>query len=61
MRMNWNGENPKTFEHINIKPLSTKVLVWVITKDFQSVVIEDDPSLYPSDTLITQLRMLEKA
>lgn len=61
MRMGWYGSRIKTFEHIDIVALPTKVLVWAITNgDFQSVVIEDDVSMFPSDTLITQLRLLEK-
>ena len=62
MRMGWHGSRIKTFQHIDIVALPTKVLVWAITNgDFQSVVIEDDPSMFPSDTLVTQLRLLEKA
>lgn len=61
MRMGWYGSRIKTFEHIDIVALPSKVLVWAITNgDFQSVVIEDDPSMFPSDTLVTQLRLLEK-
>ena len=52
MRMGWHGSRIKTFEHIDIVAFPTKVLVWAITNgDFQSVVIEDDPSMFPSDTL----------
>lgn len=61
MRMGWHGSRIKTFQHIDIVALPTKVMVWAITKgDFQSVVIEDDLSMFPSDTLVTQLRLLEK-
>lgn len=62
MRMGWRGSHIKTFQHIDIVALPTKVMVWAITKDdFQSIVIEDDSSMFPSDTLVTQLRLLEKA
>lgn len=61
MRMGWYGSRIKTFQNINIVALPGKVLVWAITKDdLQSVVIEDDPIMFPSDTLVTQLRLLEK-
>ena len=33
-------------------------IVFVVTKDHKAVIIEDDSALFPSDTLITQLRLL---
>ena len=35
-----------------------KLVVFVVTKT-DALIIEDDPNLYPSDTLVTQLRLLE--
>lgn len=61
MRMGWDDGKVKTLQHLDIVALPDKVMVWVITKDdFQSVVIEDDVSMFPSDALVTQLRLLEK-
>lgn len=36
-----------------------KVFVFVV-QDNQAVTLEDDAALFPSDTLITQLRLLDK-
>lgn len=35
-----------------------KVLIFLVVKD-KPVFLEDDKSLFPSDTLVTQLRLLE--
>lgn len=37
-----------------------KVFVCLISEDGQPITIEDDADLFPSDTLITQLRLLKK-
>ncbi len=38
--------------------LNDKVFVWVLTKEEQSVVLEDEHALFPSDALITKVRMM---
>lgn len=45
-------------EHIDAKVSGDKVFVWII-KDGQATIIEDQVSLFPSDALTTQLRMLK--
>lgn len=44
--------------HIDAYICNGVAIVFVITKDFKPIIIEDDPALFPSDTLITQLRLL---
>ena len=53
------------FEFLHAHPIgktegivSNKVIVLVVTSDGNGVTLEDDAELFPSDTLITQLRML---
>jgi hypothetical protein len=66
MRMQWGRiEDIKWapgFTHVAIHSVgvSTTVHVWVITKQGQSVVLEDDTPLFPSDALITKLNMLKE-
>lgn len=66
MRMQWGRVEESTwapgFEHIAIYSVngSTTVHVWAITKQGQSVVLEDDAPLFPSDALITKLNMLKE-
>lgn len=38
----------------------SKVFVFVLTRDGRPVTLEDDSPLFPSDQLITQLRLLEQ-
>lgn len=62
-RMRWGVPgNPWApgFSDITIKRAGGSVHVWVITKDAKSVVLEDEPGLYPSDALITKLNMLKQ-
>jgi hypothetical protein len=67
MRMKWGvyGRDPNTyregsipFQHISVHAGQEKVFVFVVVNG-KSVTIEDDPKLFPSDTLVTQLTMLE--
>jgi hypothetical protein len=53
------------FEFLHAHPIgktegivSNKVIVLVVTSGGNGVTLEDDAELFPSDTLITQLRML---
>jgi hypothetical protein len=60
MRMRWIGGSSHPFESVITHVVGDKAFVWIITKDkFDSVVLEDDAAMYPSDTLITQIRLLE--
>jgi hypothetical protein len=56
MRMRWVEKPP--FYHVDIKTAGEKTFVWIITEDAQSVVLEDEAAMYPSDKLVTQIRML---
>jgi len=66
MRMKWGmysknydyGSAKVPFQHISVHAGNEKVFVFVVVSG-KSVTIEDDPKLFPSDTLITQLTMLE--
>ncbi len=61
MRMRWDPRgNIVAFDHIAVHSAGDKVFVWVITKDAQAVTIEDDAALYPSDALVTKLRMMQQ-
>jgi hypothetical protein len=66
MRMNWpypRRDNPigwappKPFNHLDIFATPEKVLIFVV-HNHNHVTIEDDPSLFPSDELITKLRLM---
>lgn len=56
MRMDWLPES-HPFPHMSIHKQDDKVLVWVVTKE-GNLVIEDDAAMYPSDALVTKLRLL---
>ena len=62
MRMGWdNSANGEAgFNHVHLHQLPTKVLVLAVTKDHGHVLIEDDSVMFPSDQLVTQLRLLEQ-
>lgn len=47
------------FQHLSAHIGSDKAFVFVVHNE-QAVVLEDDPGLFPSDRLITQLRALTK-
>lgn len=61
MRMRWDSWAPG-FEHCDVHVCSGKVYVWIITKgNFEPVtIIDEEEAMFPSDTLITKLRLLEK-
>lgn len=44
--------------HIDAYVTKDVAVVFTIDKSNRPVIIEDDPGLFPSDTLITQLRLL---
>lgn len=59
-RMGWNVSSPSCpFNRVYPVKLdgSPTIAVFVALKD-KAVVIEDDANLYPSDALVTQLRLL---
>ena len=59
MRMSWVPNRlPSNFAFVEYRRLNDKVFVWVLTKEEQSVVLEDEHALFPSDTLITKVRMM---
>ncbi len=61
MRMRWQEGMTTGFEHVAVHGNGgDKVHIWAITKDGQSLTIEDDAALYPSDTLVTKLNMLKQ-
>lgn len=47
------------FQHISVHQGVATVFVFVVS-DGKSVTLEDSPDLYPSDQLITQLRLMAK-
>ena len=47
------------FHHINTAWTGEKVFVFVVQKG-EAVVLTDDSALFPSDTLITQLRLIQE-
>jgi hypothetical protein len=64
MRMGWarygEGIWAPGFEHIAIHEAGDIVHIWVISKDGQSTVLQDDGPLFPSDALVTKLNMLKQ-
>jgi len=66
MRMRWeDSPNDRSwapgFEHVAVHRTEAgdKVHVWVITKDAQSVVLEDGADMFPSDALVTKLNLMK--
>jgi hypothetical protein len=66
MRMGWGRPEEckwaPEFEHaaMHTAPTRNMVFIWVITKDGQSVVLEDEAPLFPSDGLVTKLNMMKQ-
>lgn len=60
MRMRWQnwGEG---FEHIDVHQQGDKVHIWIIANDGQSIVLEDEGPLFPSDAIVTKLNMIKGA
>lgn len=60
-RMNWGYGVKCTFQRIVPWMVTPEtVVVFVVLKD-SAIIIEDDAHLYPSDALVTQLRILAEA
>lgn len=47
------------FEHIDVRKVTDQKLIVLVVNKGDYVVIEDDADLFPSDKLVTQLRMLK--
>lgn len=58
VRMRWANFGDHKFHTLATRMTEEKAFVWVITHEGKSVVLEDDKDLYPSDSLVTQLRVL---
>lgn len=60
MRLSVEGP-PQVFAHLTTALATDKVYVFVMaTENTPPVILEDERGLFPSDKLITQLRMLAK-
>lgn len=70
MRMRWpsplgsgaflpSGWKTPCFDEVAIHKGDAKILVFIITKGDNYVVLEDDVNMYPSDQLVSQIRVLE--
>jgi hypothetical protein len=57
MRLHIPPDGVIPFDRIEVHHGADKYLIWVVNKG-QSVVLEDETGLFPSDALITQLRLL---
>jgi hypothetical protein len=63
MRMRWGqmgGEWAVGFAHMAMHEAGDVVHVWIISHDGQSVVLQDEAGLFPSDTLITKIRLMQQ-
>ena len=60
MRMGWGGSTTSDFHTVACidLPDGKGIGVFVVTKDGQMVTVEDDRGMFPSDDLVTKLRML---
>lgn len=48
------------FTHMAMHKAGDKVHIWIITKSGESIVLVDDEPLYPSDAVITKIRLMEE-
>jgi hypothetical protein len=62
MRMRWGqGVNRlEGFTHMAMICVNDVVHIWIVTKDGQSLVLQDEHGLFPSDALITKIRLLQR-
>lgn len=58
MRLHFKSGDRFPLPHIDAYVTKDVAVVFAIDKSNRPVIIEDDPALFPSDTLITQLRLL---
>jgi len=59
MRLHTPAGEMLPFQHLSVCQLQDKTFVFVV-QDNQAVTLEDDPVLFPSDSLITSLRLLQR-
>lgn len=60
-RMRWGhrgGLWAPNFSHMAVHSTGDVVHVWIVTKEAESVVLKDEIGLYPSDALISKIRMM---
>jgi hypothetical protein len=58
MRMGWQPGEHEPFVFVEYRSVQDTAFMWILTTDAQSVVLEDDAALFPSDALITKVRLL---
>jgi hypothetical protein len=58
MRMRWTSGMLFPLPHISAYVKGNVAIVFVVNKENKPVCLEDDAELFPSDSLITQLRLL---
>ena len=56
---NTQGSIPKGLSDLKTSFSADKVFVFIVTGD-KAVVLEDEAGMFPSDTLITQIRLLQE-
>lgn len=56
-RLQWEEANVIPFDHLNTHLADDKVYVFLVLKG-KAMLIEDDAGMFPSDTFITQLRLI---
>lgn len=59
MRLRRREGETHPYQHFSTALAGDKVFIFVV-QDNQAVVLDDNAAMFPSDTLITQLRLLEK-
>lgn len=60
MRLGWNIEPCPFRKIVPVKLNDSRVAVFICTGD-EALIVEDDAGLYPSDALVTQIRLLREA
>lgn len=60
MRLHLDEGSAMPFEHLHAFKLKSDKVAVCVAVDGQAQIIEDDWALFPSDTLITKLRLLEQ-
>lgn len=58
MRLRFVENSSMPFRHLSAYWNDNVACVMVVTNSGKPVMLEDDPGLFPSDTLITQLKMI---
>jgi hypothetical protein len=58
MRLHGYSSGTMLWKHMSAFYDNGVAVVMVVTNAGKSVMLEDDPNLFPSDTLVTQLRLL---